>query len=321
MNRSLTSQDLRIIFIATGDIALPAFRHLLENGPRPLALVTQPDKPVGRHQIPTPPIIKTEAITAGIPVYQPLKIGDAAAEIAALAPDVIVVMAYGQILRDNILTLPAKAIINLHASLLPKYRGAACIQAAIDAGDSLTGITAMHVIRELDAGDVILAKSIPINADETGSSLHDRLADLAAPVLAETLIMLTDVSAPRIPQEEALSSHVSKLGRDDGKLDWSQPAVALERRIRAYHPWPGTFTHAVEGSSEKRLKIYPPTSVVNANLAPGEISTEDGRLIVGCAEGALELHCVQPDGGKRMTPADYLRGRNPDKFLLKTTEL
>ena len=153
---------MRLIFIATGDIALPAFRHLLEHGPRPVALVTQPDKPIGRHQTLTPPAIKVEALAAGIPVFQPEKIGDITAELAALEPEVLVVMAYGQILRDDILTLASKAIINLHASLLPKYRGAACIQAAIDAGDAETGITAMHVVRELDAGDVILSKSIPI---------------------------------------------------------------------------------------------------------------------------------------------------------------
>jgi Formyl transferase len=151
---------MRIVFIATGEIALPSFRHLLRHGPRPLALVTQPDKPAGRHQALAPPAIKTEALAVGIPVYQPEKIGDSTAELASLQPDILVVMAYGQILRNNILKLPKVAIINLHASLLPKYRGAACIQAAIDAGDSETGITAMHVIRELDAGDVILKRAM-----------------------------------------------------------------------------------------------------------------------------------------------------------------
>ena len=170
---------MRLVFIATGDIALPTFRHLLDAGPKPLALLTQPDKPVGRHQQMQPPAIKTAAIEAGIPVLQPQKIGDAAAEIAAMNPDILVVMAYGQILKNDILSLPKLAIINLHASLLPKYRGAACIQAAIDAGDTETGITSMHVVRELDAGDMIVAKSIPIGPDETGGSLHDRLAQLA----------------------------------------------------------------------------------------------------------------------------------------------
>jgi methionyl-tRNA formyltransferase len=305
---------MRLIFIATGDIALPSFRCLLEHGPCPLALVTQPDKPVGRHQTLTPPLIKTEALAAGIPVYQPEKIGDAADQLAALEPELIVVMAYGQILRKNILTLASRAIINLHASLLPKYRGAACIQAAIDAGDSETGITLLHVIRELDAGDIILTKAIPIAPDETGGSLHDRLADLAAEVLSETLTKIADGSAARIPQDAALVSYVPKLERDDGRLDWNLPAAALERRIRAYDPWPGTFTIAREGGKEKRLKIHPPTQVLDHALAPGEVSAENGNLIVGCGVGALQISSVQPEGGKRMCAGDYLRGRKPEFF-------
>lgn len=305
---------MRLVFIATGDIALPSLRHLLEHGPRPLALVTQPDKPVGRHQVLTPPAVKTLALAAGIPVFQPIKIGDAAVELAALDPDVMVVMAYGQILRDNILKLPRKAIINLHASLLPKYRGAACIQAAIDAGDSETGVTSMHVVRELDAGDIIEAKSIPIAPDESGGSLHDRLADLAAEVMAGTLEKLAAGTAPRTPQDDALSSYVPKLGRDDGRLDWNLPAAALERRIRAYDPWPGTFNVAIEGGKEKRLKIFPPASVVSMKLPPAAIVEDGGRLIIGCGENALALTTVQPEGGRRMSAGEYLCGRKPQRF-------
>lgn len=305
---------MRLIFIATGDIALPSFRHLLEHGPRPLALVTQPDKPVGRHQTLTPPAIKVEALAAGIPVFQPEKIGDIAEELAAMEPEVLVVMAYGQILRQNILTLARKAIINLHASLLPRFRGAACIQAAIDAGDLETGITAMHVVRELDAGDIILAKSIPIAADETGGGLYDRLADLAPAVLAETLAHLAAGIAARIPQDTAASSYISKLERDQGRLDWSQDAKAIERRIRAYDPWPGTFTFAVEGGHSKRLKIFPPTTVVEQSLPVGEVDMVDGQLVVGCGRAALRIDVVQPEGGRRMAAGDYLRGRQPTAF-------
>lgn len=305
---------MRLIFIATGDIALPSFRHLLAHGPRPLALVTQPDKPTGRHQALTPPAIKVEALAAGIPVYQPEKIGDITAELAALEPEILVVMAYGQILRKNILTLASQAIINLHASLLPKYRGAACIQAAIDAGDSETGITAMHVVRELDAGDVILMKSIPVGPDETGGTLHDRLADLAPSVLAETLEKLATGTAPRIPQDDAASSYISKLDRDHGRLDWTQDAAALERRIRAYDPWPGTFTLATEDGRAKRLKIFPPVTVTDQTLSPGEISVSDSHLTVGCGTGALQLETVQPDGSRRMSAAEYLRGRKPTRM-------
>jgi methionyl-tRNA formyltransferase len=305
---------MRLVFIATGDIALPSFRRLLADGPPPLALVTQPDKPVGRHQRLTPPRIKSEALAAGIPVMQPEKIGQAAAQLAALEPDVLVVMAYGQILRDNILHLPRLAIINLHASLLPRYRGAACIQAAIDAGDAQTGITAMHVVRELDAGDIILAKSIPIAPDETGGSLHDKLADLAADVLTETLPLLASSAAPRLAQEPALVSYIPKLDRDHGRIDWSMDATTIERRIRAYHPWPGTFTTAIEDGTPKRLKVFPFALVHADGPPPGEIAAANGRLLVGCGSGALEITGVQPEGGRRMTGADYLRGRKPQRF-------
>ena len=305
---------MRLVFIATGDIALPAFRHLIDAGPVPLALVTQPDKPVGRHQQMHAPAIKSVAMDAGIPVLQPLKIGDAAAQIAAMNPDVLVVMAYGQILKNDILSLPKLAIINLHASLLPKYRGAACIQASIDAGDLETGITSMHVVRELDAGDMIVAKSIPIRPEETGGSLHDRLAQLAIPVLDETLTKLTEGTAPRITQKPELVSHVPKLGREDGKLDWSMPAIDLERRIRAYDPWPGTYTTVVENRSVKRLKIFPPTRISSMPLEPAMLVCDDGKLIVGCGGGSLELTKVQPEGGKRMSVTEYLRGKKPDRF-------
>ena len=299
---------MRLIFIATGDIALPSFRHLLEHGPQPVALVTQPDKPAGRHQALTPPAIKLEALAAGIPVFQPEKIGDITAELAALEPDILVVMAYGQILRRNILTLARLAIINLHASLLPKYRGAACIQAAIDAGDAETGITAMHVVRQLDAGDIIVARSIPIAPDETGGSLHDRLADLAPAVMAEALEKIANGTAPRIPQDELASSYISKLERDDGHLDWTQDAAAIERRIRAYDPWPGTFTIITGENGPKRLKIFPPVTVLEMELSPGEISTTSGQLIIGCGTGALRLESIQPEGRRRMSAADFLRG-------------
>ncbi len=305
---------MRLILIATGDIAIPSFRHLMKSGQAPLCLVTQPDKPVGRHQILTPPLIKTLALAEGIPVLQPEKIGDCAERLAALNPDIIIVMAYGQILRSNILTLPRVAIINLHASLLPKYRGAACIQAAIDAGDLESGVTSMHVVRELDAGDMIVSKSIPLRDDETGGSLHDRLAELAAEVLSETLEKLTAGNAPRIAQDLSLVSYIPKLERDAGRINWCDAASALERRIRAYDPWPGTFALACEGSDLKRLKIFPPTSVVETKLKPGEIASGEDGLIVGCGGGALKLTSVQPEGGKRMDAADYLRGRKPLHF-------
>jgi methionyl-tRNA formyltransferase len=300
---------MRLVFVATGDIALPAFRYLLDRGPRPLALVTQPDKPVGRHQTLMPPQLKLDAIKAGIPVLQPAVIGEVAADLIALKPDVIVVMAYGQILRHNLLSLAGTATINLHASLLPRHRGASCIQAAIDAGDAETGFTAMHVIRELDAGDVIFAKSIRIAAAETGGGLHDQLADLAPEVLAETLLRLAAGTATRLPQDASLATYAPKLDRANGEIDWSLDAAALERRIRAYEPWPGTFTFVREADQTKRLKLFSPVEVCDWPLRPGEFSGADGKLRVGCATGALCIHEVQPEGGRRMSATDYLRGR------------
>ncbi len=236
---------LGIVFLGTGDIALPAFRSLLASDEvNLLGLVTQPDKPVGRKQILTPPAIKEVAAEHGVRVMQPERAGDKAFldELRSLSPDICVVMAYGQILTQAMLNIPALAYINLHASLLPRHRGAACIQAAIDAGDSHTGITVMHVVKALDAGDIILRKKIRIGEHETGGELHDRLAGLAPDALTDALQQLANGTATRTLQDVSQVTHIPKLMRRDGEIDWSQPADALERRIRAYHPWPGTST-------------------------------------------------------------------------------
>ncbi len=307
---------MRILFVATGDIALPAFRRLLLEGIPPLAVITQPDKPVGRHQVLTPPAIRTEAEAVGIPVHQPIRIGDITEDIRSLHPDVIVVMAYGQILKEPLLSLPGIHLINLHASLLPRHRGAACIQAAIDAGDTESGITAIHVVQALDAGDMIHQRSIPLAPDETGGSLHDKLADLAADVLIETLAMLSKGNAPRIPQNPTEATYISKLSRDHGKINWSLPADHIERRIRAYHPWPGTYTLAESEGRTTRVKIFPPTEAIPTPLSPGEIHTTDTSLTIGCGNNtALRLLSLQPEGSKRMSTRDYLRGHSPERFV------
>lgn len=307
---------MRIIFMGTGDIALPSFRALLADGPAGVggelvALVTQPDKPVGRKQLLTAPAIKQLALARGVPVLQPGNAGDPAflAELAGLKPDVIVVMAYGQILTQALLDIPSVAIINLHASLLPRFRGAACIQAAIDAGDSHTGMTVMHVVRALDAGDIILQKQIAIGTQETGGELHERLAELAPGALAEALQQLADGRAERIPQDENQVSHVPKLMREDGELDWAQPAAALERRIRAYDPWPGTSTcYRDKKGRLRRLKIFPQVRVVDQAGKPGEVLASAEGLCVACGEGALEIESVQPDGSRRMSAAEFMLG-------------
>lgn len=253
-------------------------------------------------------------MAAGIPVLQPERSADAVPELAALCPGIIVVMAYGQILREPFLQLASKAIINLHASLLPAYRGSSCIQAAIARGDSETGVTAMHVVRELDAGDIIHAKRIPIAADDTGGTLHDRLADLAAEVLAETLPMIESGTASRQPQDEAQVSVVTKLLREHGRIDWTRDAVEIERLVRAYDPWPGTYTTHRDGGTQKRLKVFPPVLLDSTSLPPGEVLLREGKLLVGCGKGSLEICTVQPEGGRRMKTSDFIKARMPERL-------
>ena len=297
---------MKLAFIATGDIALPTFRHLIEKGPKPCLLITQPDKPVGRSQSSAvPPEIKTVALDRGIPVWQPEKIGDISADLTNLAPDIAVVMAYGQIIGKAVRNAPTQAIINLHASILPKYRGASCIQSAIANGDAETGITVMHVTRELDAGDIISVKKIPIGAKETAGELHDRLADLGPAALDEALEILAKDPTAGTPQDPEKTSHAPKLLREHGRLDLSQPAEVIERILRAYHPWPGTFTEVSIKGKTKRLKIFPPASVVNHPVPPGELVVHEGSLLIGCGERSLSLSEVQPEGSKRMQPTAF----------------
>ena len=305
---------LRIVFMGTGDIALPAFRSLLgdsEQSYELTALVTQPDKPVGRKQVLSAPAIKELALDHSIPVMQPESAREKSflEALAAVEPDVIVVMAYGQILPQALLDIPSLACINLHASLLPKYRGAACIQAAIDAGDSHTGITVMHVVKALDAGDIILKLETPIGQNETGGELHDRLAEIAPEALRQVLGQLASGDAARTPQDPDQVSYISKLMREHGELDWSQSAEALERRIRAYDPWPGTSTSFVDGKRRKRrLKIFPQVELSDQSGKPGQVLGSGEVLTIACGEGALLIKSVQPDGSRRMSAADFLMG-------------
>jgi methionyl-tRNA formyltransferase len=292
---------LKLAFIATGDIALPTFRHLIEHGPKPCLLITQPDKPVGRSQSSAvPPEIKTVALAHEIPVWQPEKIGEVADELTDLNPDFIVVMAYGQIIGKAVRKAAKKAIINLHASILPKYRGASCIQSAIANGDTETGITIMHVIRELDAGNIISVKTIPIGEQETAGELHDRLADLGPASLSEALDILSANPKAGTPQDPDQVTYAPKLLREDGRLDFTKSAAELERMIRAYHPWPGTFTEVSVKGKTKRLKIFPPVAVSDQPAPAGDLLQHEGQMLIGCGKKSLALSEVQPEGSKRM---------------------
>lgn len=299
--------EARVVFLGTGDIAIPAFQMLVDQGLKPVALVTQPDRPVGRRQtLLTPPKLKEHALTAGIPVLQPENIRETEAldEIEALHADLMIVMAYGQILPKRLLAMPRIACINLHASLLPLHRGASCIQAAIDAGDAETGITIMHVVPKLDAGDIILSEHIPLGPDATGGVIHDQLAELAPLALERAIHVLLNGTATRTIQDESLVTYAPKLERHDGVLDWTQSAELLDRRIRAYDPWPGTTT-TLEG---KRVKIFPPVEIVDAVGEPGTLLAIDTGLTIACGHQALRVHSLQPEGKQRMAAGDFARG-------------
>jgi methionyl-tRNA formyltransferase len=296
---------MRVLFIGTGEIGLPVLRWLLEAPEHELVgVVTQPDKPVGRAQRIEAPPIKAALAGLGLPILQPKRIKNeaAVAEIRALAPDVIVVMAYGQILPRAVLEIPPLTCLNLHASLLPRHRGAAPIQAAILAGDSETGITVMYMDEGLDTGDILLQTRFAIAPDETGGSLHDRLAEMAPGALDEALSQLQAGTAPRVPQEASIATYAPKLEREDGRIDWSEPAAVIERRIRAFDPWPGAFTLlGDETGNGKKLKIFRASTVDSCSADPA-------NLVIPTTKGALKLEEVQLEGKRRMSAAEFLRG-------------
>jgi methionyl-tRNA formyltransferase len=296
---------MRIVFIGTGDIGVPTLQALLKSEYEVVGVVTQPDKPVGRAQLVEPPPIKRAVAATEMPVLQSPRIKERQAieEIRALRPDVIVVMAYGQILPRDVLEIPKIACLNLHASLLPRWRGAAPIQAAIAAGDRETGITVTYMDEGLDTGDILLQRAIDILLGDTGGSLHDRLAEVAPEALLESLELLAKGRAPRTPQDNAFATYAPKLKREDGKIDWSDRADAIERKIRAFNPWPGAFMKF----DERNLKIFSAV-IVALRGTPGEILRSEKELVVAAGEGALSLGEVQLEGKRRMTAAEFLLG-------------
>ena len=301
---------MRVVFMGTGGIGLPTLRALQKSEHELVGIVTQPDKPVGRHQRVIPPPIKATVSDTQISILQPARIKDreSIAQIRAMQPDVIVVMAYGQILARELLELPKIACLNLHASLLPRWRGAAPIQAAITGGDRETGITVMYMDQGLDTGDVLLQRKIDILSNDTGGSLHDRLAQVAPESLLQALHLLAIENAPRIPQDNALATYAPKLKREDGQIDWNKPAEVIERKIRALNPWPGAFTKiAIESDTWRNLKVFT-AAITDLRGKPGEILQRDNELIVAAGEGALSLGEVQLEGRRRMSATEFLRG-------------
>ena len=296
---------MRIVFVGAGAIGVPTLQALLKSEHEVIGVVTQTDKPVGRAQLMEPTPVKKAIQRTAVRILQPARIKDQQAieEIRALTPDVIVVTAYGQILPRDVLEIPEIACLNLHASLLPRWRGAAPIQAAIAAGDQETGITVMYMNEGLDTGDILLKRTIDIRSDDTGGSLHDRLAQIAPDALLESLRTLANGNAPRIPQDNTLATYAPKLKREDGRIDWSEPAELIERKIRAFNPWPGAFMK-IDG---RNLKIFS-ASIVDRKGESGEILGGEKELVIAAGKGALLVGEVQLEGKRRMSAAEFMRG-------------
>ncbi|WP_395751265.1 methionyl-tRNA formyltransferase [Prosthecobacter sp.] len=299
---------MRILYIGTGDIGLPSLEWLLHTPKHQVVgVITQPDKPVGRKLVLTPPRIKVRALAAGIPVLQPAKIRHAVEELKAFNADVAVVIAYGQILSRAVLDVPPLGCLNVHTSLLPRHRGAAPIQAAIRDGDTETGVSIMFMDEGLDTGDVLLMHRMPIADDDTGGTLHDKLALQAPSALEEALDLLATGNPPREKQDESKVTHVRKLTRQDGRILWSQSATQIDRLIRAFTPWPGTSCMV----KDVQMKVHKAQVIPNADAcpAPGTIVSANAEgILVSCGSGLLNLREVQMEGGKRLPAADFLRG-------------
>lgn len=310
---------LKILFLGTSDFAIPSLRALLNDKRFEIVgIVTQPDKPVGRHAILTAPPIKILAQEKNIPVFQPnkiseLRLSESNFETLASACDAFAIVSYGKILPQWLLDIPKHGVINVHGSLLPRWRGASPIQSAIASGDKTSGVTIMKIDAEMDHGPIIALKEEPISETDTGGSLHDRLAAHGGEILPD---VLADYIAGKIEpreQDHELATYCKTLSRDDGKIDWTKTSEEIERLIRAYDPWPGTWTEA-DGKRLKILsaKIIPPSTVDAIHELPaGRLVIKDKHLFAICGSNtALEIITIQPEGKKPMKGADFISGRS-----------
>ncbi len=309
------TEPLRIVFAGTPEFAAEHLKALLASPYDIVAVYTQPDRPAGRGQKLMPSPVKQLALEHNIPVLQPptLRNADAQAELAALKPDLLVVVAYGLILPQAVLDIPRLGCINSHASLLPRWRGAAPIQRAVEAGDQESGVTVMRMEAGLDTGPMLL-KVTPISAQDTGGSLHDRLAELGPPAVIQAIAGLAAGTLQGEIQDDSLATYAHKLNKDEARIDWSRPAVELERLVRAFNPWP--ICHSTLNG--EALKVLAAT-LADGVGAPGEIigASKDG-LLVACGEQALCLTRLQLPGGKALNFSDLFNSRR-EKFALGTT--
>ena len=300
---------MKIVFAGTPDFAVPSLLAAASRG-EVAAVYTQPDRPAGRGRGMTASPVKREATRLGIPVLQPESLrGELMGDVMRqIAPDLIVVVAYGLILPRSILAIPRHGCWNVHASLLPRWRGAAPIQRAIEAGDTETGVCLMQMEAGLDTGPVMLSQQTPIGAEETGGQLHDRLAEMGAQVLADGLGLLRAGMRPQARAQPAEGvTYAHKLEKSEAQLDWLQPAEALARKVRAFEPWP--VAEAVVAGERLRIHGAVPLGLAQTS-APGTLlaATRQG-LDIACGQGALRLRVIQRDGGKAITAADYLNAR------------
>jgi methionyl-tRNA formyltransferase len=307
-----------MLFMGTPQFAVPSLGALAAwaatHDAELAAVITRPDKPTGRGQALIPSPVKAAALALGIPTYQPgpLRRPEAAALLAGLAPDLIVVAAFGQLLPPDVLALPARGCLNVHASLLPRHRGASPIAAAILAGDVETGVTIMLMDAGLDTGPLVATRATPIGASETTGELTPRLAELGAALLVETLPgWLAGAIHPQ-PQDGARATLTRLLRKEDGALDWSQPADALARRVRAYTPWPGAYT-TWEGRTLKVLRAAPAAPLADPPALGVVALAPDGhggqRILCGCGQGALALEVLQLEGKRALPAAEFARGQ------------
>lgn len=296
---------MRIVFMGTPDFAVPSLQALIDAGHDVCAVYTQPDKPQGRKQILTAPPVKTLALEHDIPVFQPntLKNEDEQARLRELAPEVIIVVAYGKLLPKAVLDIPPHGCINVHGSLLPRWRGAAPIQWAVIAGDEMAGVTTMQMAEGLDTGDMLLTYETKVGEKETAGELFDRLAQSGAELLTQTLVKLDEIT-PR-PQDDAQSCYAHMLDKQMAVIDWGKSAHEIDCLIRGLNPWPIALTTL----SGERLKVFA-AEKANGNGEPGTVLEADPKkgLTVACGEGALGLTEIQLVGGKRMKATDFLRG-------------
>ncbi len=300
---------MRIVFMGTPDYAVQSLRALVEAGYAPAAVFTQPDKPRGRGGKVQMPEAKVYALSKGIPVFQPRRIRtESVEELKALAPDLCVTAAFGQILSREILDIPPLGTINVHASLLPKYRGSAPVNWCLIRGESITGVTTMMTDEGIDTGDILLQEETPIGPMETAGELTQRLGAMGAKLLIATIQALKEGRLQRMPQDEAAMSYFPMLKKEMGEIDWSLDAGAISNRVRGLNPWPGAYTDTAHHGRLKLLSASAEETEIQAGPATVLEADRKKGLLIQAGKGAVRIHSLQAPGGKAMKAGDYLLG-------------